>query len=398
MVTATSPSVGPDWKFRPRRIGDAIRAHKWMLVAAIVVALVIVARIVAPVVMQRYANSMLNDTEGFRGQVGDVDLHLWRGAYSVQSTRIEKLDQGKWRPYVATQRVDLTLDWSALAHGRIVGKATIDQPELYYVETAAKPEGGKESEKEQKKEDKKQGTDEENPAEDNPNLQESDIWMAKFKKLLPMRFNTIDFSHATVHYLNADRSFDLVTSEMSGSISNLTNIEEAKAGESMVAKAYALGQIAGGGSLYLDANIDPSATLPTFDLIAAIEDVDLPTLNPILRDQGDITVKRGILSVYMDIAAKDGQLSGYVKPIVKDLDLSEFKQDRRERGTGKAIKQALAGAAAKIVQNKKHDQQATEIPVEGEIENPKSSLLAIIGGVLRNGFVSALKPGLGKGD
>jgi len=66
---------------RKLHIGSALG---WSLVALVV--LIVAARIAAPYLIERVVNDKLSNLEGYTGSIGDVDLHLWRGAYEVETS------------------------------------------------------------------------------------------------------------------------------------------------------------------------------------------------------------------------------------------------------------------------------------------------------------------------
>ena len=67
------------------------------LVLAIVL-LLIAGRIAMPYVVEDFANDKLAALDSYRGHVGDIDIHLWRGAYSIDNIEIIKI--GAARPSI----------------------------------------------------------------------------------------------------------------------------------------------------------------------------------------------------------------------------------------------------------------------------------------------------------
>ena len=52
--------------------------------------LLVAARIALPYVVKDFANRRLAALEAYDGHVGDIDIHLWRGAYSIDDIVIVK--------------------------------------------------------------------------------------------------------------------------------------------------------------------------------------------------------------------------------------------------------------------------------------------------------------------
>ena len=56
--------------------------------------------------------------------------------------------------------------------------------------------------------------------------------------------------------------------------------------------------------------------------------------------------------------------------------------------------EAVVGVASELLENQPRNQFATMIPLEGDLSNPKFSILTIVGNVLRNAFIRAYLPRL----
>jgi len=59
-----------------------------------------------------------------------------------------------------------------------------------------------------------------------------------------------------------------------------------------------------------------------------------------------------------------------------------------------ALWEAIVGGIGKLFTNHEEHQMATTIPLKGSIGDPGTSTLAVIGGLFRNAFIQALKPGV----
>lgn len=82
------------------------RRYSWPLwtVAGILVLLVALS-IALPYLVRNYLNDKLANMGDYRGQVTDVDLALWRGAYRINGLEIIKVDGKVPVPFVkATDR------------------------------------------------------------------------------------------------------------------------------------------------------------------------------------------------------------------------------------------------------------------------------------------------------
>ena len=59
-----------------------------------------------PWAVRRYVNRTLDRSQIYQGQIGDVTLHLWRGAYSIHDVRLVKVTGNVPVPLYSAKRVD----------------------------------------------------------------------------------------------------------------------------------------------------------------------------------------------------------------------------------------------------------------------------------------------------
>ena len=70
-------------------------------------------------------------------------------------------------------------------------------------------------------------------------------------------------------------------------------------------------------------------------------------------------------------------------------DVNIYSSQEPERNPLKRLWEGIVDFAADIVENREEDQVAARVPFSGTIKNPDADLLATIGSVMRNAFVSA---------
>jgi hypothetical protein len=85
-----------------------------------------------------------------------------------------------------------------------------------------------------------------------------------------------------------------------------------------------------------------------------------------------------------------------VKPLFKDIKVKKQKQ----ASLPKKAWEWLVGVAANVLESQKTEAVATRVPMKGSIDDPQADIWATIGGLLRNAFVRAFRPGFegGIGD
>src|SRR5688572_8394556 len=83
-------------------------------IAAIV--LIIVLRLILPFWVLDFVNKRLSNISGYFGHVDDIDISLYRGAYTVNAIYINKVNSksGKQTPFFASPIVDISIEWKSL--------------------------------------------------------------------------------------------------------------------------------------------------------------------------------------------------------------------------------------------------------------------------------------------
>lgn len=339
---------------------------RWTLLALVV--LIVGARIAAPYVIERVVNRKLQELDGYTGSIGDVDLNLWRGAYEVEDISIQKTGGKVPVPFVAVERLDLSVDWSALFDGSIVARVALFRPEVNFVKgpTKATSQTGKEAD-----------------------------WRKTLEELVPLDIEKFMIIDGEVHYrdFHARPRVDVLADHLSVTVKNLTNSEDLSGTRVATIKADAV--LMKSGQLTLEGDIDPFEKEPAFNMKTRLEKLRIPQLNDFLKAYLNVDAEKGTLSLYAEMEAKNGGFKGYLKPLIEGLDLLKWKEED-ERPIEK-LWEGLVGAVAEVFNNQSKDRLATRIPLQGRFENPDISAWSAIVEVLRNAFIEALRHGLDTG-
>lgn len=153
------------------------------------------------------------------------------------------------------------------------------------------------------------------------------------------------------------------------------------------------GRFMGSGRTDAAMSVRPSPAGPDFDLMLKLENTDMKTMNPLLRQYGKFDVVDGKFSLYSEMRGKGGKVSGYVKPLFKDVKAYDPEQDR-DKGFVKKLYERLVTGVSKLLKNPPRDEVATKVDVAGRLDQPNTSTLQAILNLLRNAFVEAILPGL----
>jgi hypothetical protein len=343
----------------------------WRILAIILVSLVVlggVGRALLPWAVRNYVNRTISRNPLYAGKIGDVEIHLWRGAYAIQDVRINKTTAEVPVPFFASKRVEFALEWQALRHRKAVGRVRMFEPEINFVD--ASNEGATQT-----------GA-------------EGD-WLQMIRDLFPFKINSAVIKNGAIHFraYQGQPPVDVYLSQVDGTIANLSNIrDETKPLVSTVeAKGLAMDQ----ARFEFKMTLDPFAYRPTFHMAVRLLGLDVTKINDLALAYGKFDFKRGWFDLVIESDAKEGQLTGYIKPLFRNLKVFSLSEDLKEDNVLQFFWQALVGAVTRLLTNQARDQFGTLIPFTGDVSNSTSTdLLATIANILRNAFVRAYLPRL----
>lgn len=336
------------------------RRNKYLLILGSVVVVVVAARLALEPIVLDYVNDKLMALESYDGHIDDVDIALLRGGYDIKGIEIVKTGAGQPVPFFKGARIEATIEWRSLLRGSLVAEGNLYRPRVNLVQA---------------------------DSEQRSQLGKEVNWVDQFKALFPFRFNTVRVHDGTVTFRAPGiQTKDALTARhINGRLSNLTNVADSD--KETFAHFEFGAEVLDGGSAKVDGSIDPLALKPTFDLNLRVENVQLPQVNPWLTRFIKADAESGEFELYTELAAADGKFKGYAKPVMRDVDI--YSSEEPERNPLKRLWEGVVDFAADIVENQKEDQVAARVPFSGTIKNPDADLLATIGSVLRNAFVSA---------
>jgi len=330
------------------------------VVIGVLVVVGVVARLAAPMLVERYVNRSLADMGEYRGTVSHVNLHLLAGGYVLRDLNIVKIDSKSETPFAAIPSMDLTLQWRALFRGQAVGELVMHDPVLNFVQ---------------------------GPSNEQQQLGTGVNWPQEIRDLFPFRLNMVEAQNGLVTFrapgISTNDSLTIRGFQMR--LRNLTNVQDVA--EPAFAELDVRGGIMGNAPLSLTGRIDPNEQAPTFDLDMSIEGARLVDVNPWLREFLKVDASDGVFSMYSELAAFEGKFEGYVRPILENPQFTDANED--EKGPFRKAWEGLVNAAAKILENKQEQQVATQIPLRGEFQDPDVDIVTTIVNLLRNAFVAA---------
>ncbi|HVK57300.1 MAG TPA: DUF748 domain-containing protein [Candidatus Kapabacteria bacterium] len=342
-----------------------MRSRKKKVIGGVLILLItalVTLRLALPTIVQHYVNNKLDELPEYDGRIGDVDIHLIRGAYSIDDVDIEKTTGSVPMPFFSARTVDLSMEWREIFQGALVGEIQVLGCSLNFV-------------KGENEEDSQTSID--------------NSWLKIVQDLFPFRINRFTIREGAIwfHDLGTEPKVDVYLTNLVAVCTNLYNTRDLAT--ELPADFRARGTTLGGGLLELHVKLDPLADEPMFDLELGLTEVNLVALNEMLEAYGRFNVKRGTFEAFAEIAGSEGTFDGYVKPFFEDLNVFELEQDAKN--PAKLIWQAIVAGAVKVFKNHPQDQVATKVPVSGTFEKTDIEIWTTIVNVLRNAFFEAFK-------
>ncbi|MET0635482.1 MAG: DUF748 domain-containing protein [Chitinophagaceae bacterium] len=335
-----------------------------LIVFGSLLVLLIAFRIALPYILLRYVNKQLTMIDGYKGHVDDIDVSLYRGAYTIQDIYLNKTGGAIPVPFFKADEIDLSVEWSALFNGEIVAEINVDRPVMNFVK---------------------------GPSKATSQTDIDDDWTQVVDKLIPFKLNRFEVNNGEAHYrdLHSSPKVDIVAKNIHIVAENLSNAKHQK--ELLPSTVTATAGVYE-GQLSFNMKLDALNKVPTFDFNAKMTSLNLVNLNDFLKAYGNFDVEKGSLSLYTEAAARDQAFKGYVKPLITDTDVVSWKNDKDK--PLQFVWESVVGGITWLFTNHKKDQLATRADFEGRFDNPNFDFWSIIGQILRNAFIQALYPSL----
>ncbi|WP_445940472.1 DUF748 domain-containing protein [Pseudomonas sp.] len=339
------------------------RIPLWTLLSLAIA--LIALHIALPWLLRDYLNDKLANMGDYRGQISDIDLALWRGAYQINGLHIVKVNGKVPVPLLEVPEIDLAVSWRALWESySVVAEVAFVRPQLTFVDggNAADSQTG-------------EGVD----------------WRAQLKGLLPIHINEIRIQDGILAFRNftAKPPVDLQASEINASILNLSNVSVVD--NPRPASLQATAKVFEQAPVQASANFDQLGQLDDFDLRLRITDIQLKQLNSFTRAYADFDFAAGQGDFVMELDARQGKLKGYAKPLLRDMEIFNWQQDvaAKDKSLLSGAWEALVGGSSWLLKNQRKDQFATRIDIDGDLKAYDVSRWQAFKAILRNAFVQA---------
>ena len=339
-------------------------SYTLIIIVLLLIALIIL-RMQLPSIVKDYLNGKMADIGEYQGEIADVDIHLWRGAYSVDQLEITKKDQPEV-VFFKAQTIDTSVSWAALLAGKVVADVDLMNAEIHLVddETDDKPE-------------------------------EKSTWRQTVQEIIPLQIDRLNIDNGEIHFHNftSDPPVHLVFYQLNGEITNLSNTDRNEGLE--YANFDVEGRLFDNADATLSGRLDPLGDFHNFELKLKITGIDLTKLNQVSEAYGNLNFKSGNGDFVMELQADEAQLTGYAKPVMDNVEIFDLEKDLEE-GVFSAAWQAIVGAFGQIFRNEPRDRIATQIEIRGNLDNPDTSAWQAFLAILQNAFVDAFESDFGR--
>lgn len=338
-------------------------SRRILYVVVTLVVLVIGVRLALPSVLRRAINSRLEKIPDYTGWVDHVGVSLTRGAYTLHGLVIQKQNGGVKEPYFRADRIDFSIAWRELLHGKLVSDIALEKPMLTLVE-------GESAETSQVAADSR--------------------WQDAVNDIFPIDITWLKITDGQIRYINnaLTPKVDIRVAHLRALATGLRNRAEDSA-EEFPARLSLEGETIGSGVLKVVAQAEPLAVEPHFLLKLELERVSLPAMNEFLRAYGGVDVSQGTFSGYVEVVARDGHYQGYFKPFFDQVDFQE------QPGESTPIRQQVwewfVRSFAWIFKNHARDEVATKIPFQGEVKDLQFGTWETIRNLLHHAFIAPLQ-------
>ncbi|MDF0733152.1 DUF748 domain-containing protein [Pseudomonas entomophila] len=340
--------------------------YRWPLVAlGSLLALLVALHLALPYLVRDYLNDKLADMGEYRGQVADVDLAWWRGAYQINGLKIVKVTGKVPVPLLDAPLIDLSVSWHSLWYDQaVVAEVVFVEPVLNFVDSASKQNA-----------QTGQGTD----------------WRQQLEKLVPITLDEVRIDNGTLTFRNftSKPPVDLKASQLQASIRNLTNVRDEKGRRDASFEATAL--LLGDARVESRATFDPFSDFDDFEFRLRATGIQLRRLNDFASAYGKFDFNAGHGDLVIEAQAEQGRLNGYIKPLLRDVDVFNWQQDVQDKDKGffRSVWEALVGASETVLKNQPKNQFATRVELSGSVHQQDISAFEAFLQILRNGFVQA---------
>lgn len=336
---------------------------------AVIVVLLVILHLSLATLVRTMLNENMAQMGNYTGEVEDVELFWWRGAYRIHNLTIQKTVGKAQAPFFVAPRIDIALSWRSLwDHRALVARVRFTDPELNFIDSkiASDRQTG-------------EGVD----------------WRERLREQIRIQIDELQIVNAKVALRNftSEPPVNLYANNLNMTVLNLSTSRESEGTRDASLEGTA--DLLGHAPMEIEAAFDPLLEMDDFQLRFRVSEVDLTRLNDFASAYGKFDFSSGNGELVIEAQAEDAQLTGYIKPLLRNVEVFDFEQDiqNEDKGFFRGLWEALVGASGAVVKNRSRDQIATRVNLSGSLQDADVSPLQAFVGILRNGFVEAFNAG-----
>lgn len=313
--------------------------------------LLIGGRLYLPFWLEDYVNRQINALENYGGRIEDIDVHLWRGAYTIHGINIHKKQGGLQEPFFAAPVIDLSVEWNALFNGAIVAEIDIYDADLNFAQNQTGAGAN---------------------------------WAHLVDTLSPLEINRLAVHGGKVAYIdyNASPDVNIYIHHINILVKNLRQVTDKN--DPLPAPLSVTGESIGGGKLDIRGKMNILQDMPDFDMDGKLENASLLAFNDYARSFAAIEFESGSISIYTELAAANGQVTGYVKPMASHVSVDVLQPNPLI-----TVWSFLTETFMQIFKNQRTDVFAMRVPVSGDLNDPEQDGWSAFLSIFQNAFSSA---------
>ena len=233
MAPAKIPGLPRLRRFLPRSRGV-------LLATLAIAALLLAGRLLAPGLIRDAVVRRLNRVPDYSGRVGAVKLQVWRGAYTIKDIKIVKNGGQVQEPCFSADRLDFSVAWGEVMHGRLVSDVLVTNARLNLVH---------------------------GPTDETSELEVDNRWQSAIQDIFPIQINHLQVRGGVLRFidLTSRPQIDVAIHGLELEATGLRN-RPARNGAKYPAQITVFGETVGNGHLRLIAQLEPLAVQPAFEL------------------------------------------------------------------------------------------------------------------------------------
>ena len=341
--------------------------QKKIFIPLSVLVLLIALRIIAPTAIKIGLNNYLGDEDfspSFKAHVGDVDLAVLRGVYTLKDVTAEM--KKKHKQFIHVNTATARFAWRDLFKGNLVTDLGVDGMDLTYTDGLIP--AIKEHMAKVEKDKKEKGEEDEG-------------------KPSPVRVARLDLKNSVIRtdmFPALTKEQGIVMTNLEGKVTNLTPTDD------LPRTPFSMqGTLLKSGQVKTEGEADLTGDKPKWTMDGEIKHFELTSLNKFLKQKVPLTFTKGKLDLYAEAKSEGGPIRGYIKPFVKNLDVIKSKEDFK--GTRHWLAEIVTALGNVVM--KANETMATRVPFTFD-KTLKADSDKSISKAVEHGFFQELSRGI----